>query len=1152
MLKVGLFHTPTADYSIFEIDEKGFYRIDFMQAGGQFQTTPSLCAYSHVHRRKTYTYGDSTIYDEYLRVKETVERAPMPNNVTDETDFSDGVYKRKTHFENVKMQYLREATFQNGILWSIFLQMPGYVVTTEVSQFDYGVKLEPANFADYTAVGLSDSSVEEKSGNIYYSIDVLRRRYDIAHLDTMDFCVATDLQTARKRLSQFKNDKSPIKGFDTETTGLDVCMFGKDHMVGIILGHNERTATYFPFRHTGDFNLPMSFLDELMEVAIAQEDILVGHNTKFDRQVMLKEGYDLRVRWDTLQLDIVRNPVIGKGIHGLKQLMFNLNHRVYLELENIFVDARQIDFSVLPPELIGPYACPDGTSVITLFRWEMEQISKHLRKLVDLECKLVNVKADQEYYGIRVDVKKYERQYRNCNYILDMLLKAFRTLTREDGNINSADVLRNLLYNKMRCDVLLRTKTGLPSTAAQAIKKLGAIKAKEEHESPGDLIDLYGNVIIKGKDLAVAKFPALLILSKYREYQKLVTAFYARFERTMKTGRVFFWVNQNGAATGRQSSPMHQLPPSLKEVILSDAEDRDFWGPDYSQVELRMIAYLAGEDKLIELASNPANDVHRIIGSLITGKEMWAITPEERTVGKRRNFGVIYLISAMGLAQQLYGPGYTKEQVEFCQQQLDDFYKRFKRIDRFIKHNAALVEKQGYMETAWFKRVRPFPEVFDPNLEPRRRASIKRMANNIPVQGTAADLMKLAETLMYEYIREKGWYKIMPDGFPMVRIMLSIHDEIIISVHNSIPMEEVAEMITKCMEIPVEGAPPFFVQPARMPNWGEHNNDSLPMPIGFRDDIIKAYHETGKSQFLVSHFRLSVPDDIVAEISASSIGEIEKLVDKYVDKVYLDFAKGDYVTECSIDHKKEALRTYIESGFTDYVIDNYVELINNYRDGLLHDYMEGLIQQYGTDYKIVGEHVRDGVLTHDLLAKYKKDMKGMGLTHEESITEATRRYIDDLLNGAHDKAAKFVYVSKSKDVNLKGNEMFTDGLDTLVNLDANGDVIYDGPESEDDLDIDLMSEQEAEEFEAFVSQDPTYVWELNDVISFDVQALKNEEIDRVLSYIYEHRAEKGFYKTYLIYNGKLIDTKIKVEEFDVDEANKLLVQLNKKHEEVFT
>lgn len=1147
MLKIGLFLTPKETYAVYEVVEKGFTRIDFVADNGRFQVDVDKVRYSQVHKRKTYTYGDHSIYDDYLRVKETLERANMPNAIRDTTELRDGIYVRTQHAENTKLGYVRDCVLHNGILWESTLQMPGYAITSEINQYEYGVKLDPQNFSMYESKGLTSATVDSSNSSVFYTIEQLRRRYDIEHLYQKDFACATNLFIARARLDAFKRNPYPIKGFDTETTGLDVTIYGEDKLVGIILGHDKDTATYFPFRHTGDFNLPMSFLPELMEVVIAQQGRLVAHNKKFDRQVMLKEGYDVRIKWDTLQIDIVRNPVVGRGVHGLKPLMYEVNGKTYLELNNIYVDPRTIDFSVLPVELLTPYACPDGTNVIELFEWELKRVPKYLWKLVELECDLADLKADQEYYGTRVDTRMYERQYKNCNYILELLVKAFRILTKEDGNINSPDVLRDLLYNKMRCDVLLRTKTGLPSTASQAVKKLGALKAKVPGQNPGDLVDLYGDVIIKGEDLAKSKYPALLILSKYREYQKLVTAFYARFERTMKTGRVFFWVNQNGAATGRQSSPMHQLPPQLKKVILSDADDRDFWGPDYSQVELRMIAYLAGETSLIELASDPTNDIHRVIGSLITGKEMWAITPEERSVGKRRNFGVIYLISARGLAGQLYGPGYTEEQVEFCQQQLNDFYKRFKRIDRFIKQNAQKVEKQGYMETAWFKRVRLFNEVFDPNLEPRKRASIKRMANNIPVQGTAADLMKLAEVLMYNYIREKGWNKLV-DGFPMVRIMLSIHDEIIISAHESIPVEEIAEMITKCMEIPVEDAPPFFAQPARMPNWGEHNNDSLPMPIPFRDNIIKQYHETGVSQFKRSYFKLIVPDSVAQEISNSDIGKVQDLVNKYIDTCELVYDYGDYVRECTLDHKKDALRSYIESGFTKYTIDNYVDLINQYRDGTLHDYMTGLIAEYGTDYKVVGEHVRHPVLTHDLLAKYNKQLKGKGLDHVDAITEAARLYIEDMLNDAHETKS-FVYVPANENISLRGNEMFTTGLEALVNLDANGDVIYADDNDEDSLpDGYDMTDDEAQDFENFVSGDVNYVWELNDFITFDVQDFHEDDINKVLSYIFNHKDDKGFYKTYLIYEGKLVDTGIRVEKMDTEEANALLKDLQRDKE----
>ena len=254
----------------------------------------------------------------------------------------------------------------------------------------------------------------------------------------------------------------------------------------------------------------------------------------------------------------------------------------------------------------------------------------------------------------------------NCDYTMNMLLQAFRAITGVDGNINSTEVLSNLIFGKMSCPVLVRTKTGKPSTGAASIKKLASIKLEGERKNciEGDLCDLNGRPVVKAKDLNNAKYPALVILEKYRVYNKLRTAFYSRFERTKRSGRVFFWVNQNGATSGRQSSPMHQLPPELKDIILSDSPEHDMWDPDYSQIELRMIAFLAGEKELIELCKDPENDIHRAIGSLISNKEMWQISSEERKVGKRRNFGVVYMISAYGLAAQIAGAGYSKKDVE--------------------------------------------------------------------------------------------------------------------------------------------------------------------------------------------------------------------------------------------------------------------------------------------------------------------------------------------------------------------------------------------------------------------------------------------------------------------------------------------------------
>lgn len=1140
MLKSGIFVTPTTTYTIYEIEERGFYRIDFCKENTPFQVKPEDVLYSQVKRKQTKFKGDSRIYSDYLRVKEQVESANL--ETTKDTEWVDGVYTTIVSGENKKLGYSQEVHMENNVITSFIIVNGAYSLGSTVIDPTYGVALEPMDYQLYQSLDISKDTITTDNDTLFYSLDVLKRRYDLRHIEEKDYVVATDVETARRRLKEFMEDPYPLRGFDTETTGTDVDMFGEDHMVGIILADNPNKATYFPFRHTDpNINLPMEFLEEVAKCIIAKQDISVAHNKKFDRKVMLKEGYDIHIKWDTMLISNILNPTIAKGIHGLKYLIGELLGKRFLELDDIFVNSKDIDFSLLPVDIIKYYACPDATNVLILIEDQFNKLPKYQYKLACLECDLAEVKADMEYYGIRVDTKKFEKQYRNCNYILDVLIKAFRTLTHEDGNINSSAVLTDLIYNKMHCPVLLRTKNGQASTSAAAINKLAKVQAKVPNNITTDLIDLNGKVIIKAKDLANSAHPALVILSKYREYNKLKTAFYSRFERTMKTGRIFFWVNQMGAATGRQSSPMHQLPPELKEVILSDADDRDFWGPDFSQIELRMIAYLAKEKELIELATDPDNDIHRIIGSLISNKPMWAITPEERSTGKRRNFGVVYLISAMGLSQQIFGPGATPENVKFCQQQLDAFYHKFKRIDRYIKNNAALVQKRGYMETAWYHRVRKFDEIFDPDIEPSRKASILRMANNVPVQGTAADYLKLAEVQMYNYIHDKGWNE-LKDGFPRVRMMLSIHDEIIISADNSIPYEELIEMITKCMQTPVDGAPPFFVQPARMDNWEGHSDDACAMPIRYRDKVIEDYNRTGVSVFKQSYFKIVIDPSVKGAIDTSNESTNE-IIDKYLDKVTLQFDHGNYTQEFTKDDVRAAFKAYIESNFETYRIDNYIKLLNEYRDGQLTDYMSGLIKQYGMDYKAVGEHVRHPSLTHALLENYGKRIS-KDMDHVDRITEAARLYIEDLKNGGKIvESAPIVEEHKVAD-----KDRFIDNLEPLVNFDANGDVVYEDNSDELEDIYNGYYDPNPDDIIEFVNREKVYVWELGDNITIDCCDLQKPDIDRVLSYVFEHRQEDGFYSTYLLYQGKLVNTKMRVETLDVEELNAIVTEMSESPE----
>lgn len=1137
MLKQGLFVDKSGEeHLIYIVDEPQFFRLDITRVGANFHTDLDMIEFSLVRKRKTYIYGDRRLYSMY---NEIFDRAHEINvEGTKESHWEHGEYITVTTKQKEGIGFAQESKMINGIFNMETIVFPDENITIYVEKQVYGVKLDPVNFAEYTEIELMSKS-EVTFSTPYIPLKILKQRYDIAHIDDNDCCVADTLDLARERLKHWVELSSPVKGFDTETTGTDINMYGEDNLVGIILAEDEHTSTYFPFRHkegSGTDNLPMEFLTELMKEVINQQDRLVAHNKKFDRETMMFEGYDLRIHWCSLLLSMILEPTFRVS-HGLKDLIYKMDGLVYLELSDIFVSSKQIDFSVLPKDIVKYYACPDGYNVIRVFNRLMKKLPIFQQLLFEKECQLADLIADQEYYGMRVDIPKYVDSYNNCNYVLDVLLKTFMNMTHVDGNINSNEVLRDLLYNKMRCKVVLRTNTGRASTSSAVIRKLASMSSDKPRDDIPDLLDMHGNVVISGSKLGKSKYPALMILDKYKEYNKRKTAFYARFERTMKTGRIFFWVNQYGAESGRQSSPMHQLPPELKAVMLSDLPNRKFWGPDYSQIEIRMIAFLAGETDLINLCEDPDNDIHRAIGSLINDCEMWEITNEMRQQDKRRNFGAIYLISGYGLAKQMFGPGYTKEQAEWCSQKLDELFKRFKRINRYVKQNRERVLSKGYMMTTGYNRIRYFNEIFDPDISKKLKASLIRQANNMPVQGTAADLMKISLVNMYYYIREKGWYE-KEQGIPLVRPMLSIHDEILISSHESIPYEEIIEMIKVCMEVPIEGAPPFFVQPAMMDNWEGHSDDSLAIPIRYRDELIDNYHSTGKTVFKKSQYKLIIGESVKEELMKRKNEPLHVLLKEFDNKVSWEYIKGDYGTEITDEGRKHGLQSYIESEMTCVWDENYKRLLAEYRNNVLSNYMDGLIAEYGTDYKVVSMHVRHPSLTHELLARFKEELKAvkhLDLSHVEQIEYATKCYIEGI---------KSEEVEEETIKTIADKDAFIDSTANLVNFDSNGNVIYDDPDDAEDE--AHAADDDDENYIDYITAGKTYhVWELADIITVDVDSLNKEAINKVIAHIWQYKDDNGFYKVYLLYGNKLLDTNFRVENIDIEEVSNFIEEVRK-------
>lgn len=1132
MLESGSFITPSGEeYQVYKLSTKNVERLDICQKGAEFQIEDDKVVYSRVKKRALYIYGNRDVYDAYMDFLSKCQSIHAKSSRESKWDANTRSFVTIDTAADESQQFYSMVTRENGNVSSTTYHYGSGAIVMSVVSRGYEDTLDPMNFNEYEKIEI-DGSVAVKESVPFHSLSVLRARYDLSHIDKTDSVVADDVETATRRLKEWMESGEEIMAVDTETTGTDIDMDGEDKLVGIVLGESETKSTYFPFRHEAFPNLPWTFVHQIMAAIKQNEYRCTGHNIKFERKIFMKEGgWDIRLAYDTFPLSYMINPVNHRGVHTLKNLVYEATGNKYLELTEIFTSENNVRFQVLPKEIVRLYACPDGYNSIVVFKYLRNKLPKEEWALYLKECELTTVKADNEYYGLRVDVDKYLRNAENCDYVIDILLKTFRALTHIDGNINSPAVLSDLIYNRMHCPVLQRTKTGKVSTSGATIRKLANTKAEKKGTLTSDIVDKFGHVVLKADALNSSKYPALLVLDKYREYNKRKTAFYNRFNRTMKTGRIYFWVNQNGAASGRQSSPMHQLPPELKDVIIADTDNHRFVDSDYSQIELRMIAFLAGEKDLIELCSDSDNDIHRVIGSLISGVPMWKIDAATRKKGKCRNFGVVYCISEYGLAGQMFGPGYGPEQVAECKQLIADFFNRFKRINRYIKDNCDFVRKNGYIRT-YFNRYRYFPEILDPDTTSKRKAALLRQANNTPVQGTAADLLKIAECNILRYIDNKGWNKIV-DGFPLVRMALSIHDETIIMAHRSIPHEEIIEMIRTCMELDLKGAPPFFVCPAFCDTWEGHNDDSLAIPIKLRDKLIDDYHRTGKSVFYSKMHTLDIPQEIKKYVNSARYTEtIGEIYEKVKDKITCD---DDSIKEAAIKH-------YIKTNQIRYEETNYLDVLDKYRDDVLNDYMHGLINEFGTDYKVVAEHVRHPSLTHELIDRYKKSIP-KGTSHEDSIVLATKMYIEGIqeVDDSDDKKVYDTAMSEEDEKNL-----FKE-VEALSTFDENGDIVYED-ESEITEDEDTYSTWDDEDFiNAVASGECIYCWRFADAIVADVDGLIPEQIDALLQECYANKDDDGFYRFLLYYQGKLVDSTFRVEDLPIEHINNEIQEMVKQY-----
>lgn len=966
-----------------------------------------------------------------------------------------------------------------------------YVVTE--ANPNVGANIVPITLNLYRTYDVvEDSMVNVFDNNAeYYSLEYLKAKYPLDHIENNDFVVVDSYDVAIERLNRWITSKNKLKAIDLETTGTEIYMYGKDCITGIVLSYDEHESTYYPFRQEKcSYNLPISFMQKIIDAVNNQPDdvLILAHNGKFEKQGVRKEypayikysdyacnfpgfelteqpvNVDLRIDRDTYILSVLVYPRMVKDLHTLKARTFEVEGLFYLELQHIF--KKEVRFNVLPPEIIKYYACPDAPNTIKVYKALIAKLPKDELNLYEtIESPLVDVKACNEFFGMRIDKLRLAKLLDNEQYKLDYLKDIFCKIHKTVRNFNSPVVLGDIVYNKLRCPVTIRTKTGAPSTSRAAIKYIvnkGTLRNYDKDSIPPDIVDLQGKVVVKGESLKSNKYPGLVIYQAYKLAQKELGAL-TRIEKKTIIDRVTFGINQVGAQSGRQTSDAHQYSDAMKSLVLADSADHYLWSADFKQIELRILAYLAGQKDLIEMECDPDNDIHRATLALLKGKEMWEITADERSEGKRTNFGTVYGMTKYGMAQQSAGPAYTKEDLYKADKSITDFYNGFAYIKRFTKANEDFIRKNGFIKTA-MGRYRYAPEILEPTITEKAAAKIIKQLCNTPVQGFGADYLKYVENLLNRYIKERGWDELVDcDGvmLPKVRLMLPIHDEVLVSSHKSIPIVEIVTMFKQCMELKIQDAPPFFSGPAMVDNWAAGKEDKYEIPIRFRDDVVNAW--LARKEILLHS------DTYNLELSVDEVKSLQKKLTN-LRKQFLtekDFKERklcvseDTLNLCKNSLSNDVLRELVEHAISpreskltweekcklaisrclDESFNPYLEDLNAYRTERLSTYMNELIIKWKTPEE-VAQHVRHPDLTHVLISAFITKDETKMWSHVECILEAVKRYMNK---------SSISITSLQEEDDSKSLKDYSE-LEEYIEVDSNGQaIIPEDLEVEDDI-----------------------------------------------------------------------------------------------------
>ena len=579
--------------------------------------------------------------------------------------------------------------------------------------------------------------------------------------------------------------EAELFAFDTETTSLN---YMQAEIVGLSFAVQPGEAAYLPLAH--DYEGAPAQLDRsdvLTRLKPLLEDPArpkVGQHLKYDMNVLANYGITLRgIRYDTMLESYVLDSTATR--HDMDSLALKYLGRRTTHYEEVAgKGAKQIGFNQVPVEQAGPYAAEDAEITLCLHQtlWPRLCEQPPLQALFEeVEIPLVPVLSAMERNGVLVDVELLQQQSRELAAKIAEIEHEAHQMAGEVFNLGSPKQIQNILYNRLELPVKAKTPKGQPSTAESVLQELAL------------------------------EYPLPQLILEYRGMSKLKSTYTDKLPELIdpRTGRIHTSYHQAVAATGRLSSS----DPNLQNIPVRTAEGRRIRqafiaapgnriiSADYSQIELRIMAHLSGDLRLLE-AFAAGEDIHRATAAEVFGVPPEQVTDDQRRSAKAINFGLIYGMSAFGLAKQL---GIERGA---AQAYVDRYFERYPGVKRFMDDTRKQAKQQGYVETVFGRRLY-LPEINAANAQ--RRQYAERTAINAPMQGSAADIIKRAMIDIHHWLQESDLE---------ARMIMQVHDELVFEVRQA-DVAALGEQLRQRMAAAAGLKVPLTVDVGVGDNWDE-------------------------------------------------------------------------------------------------------------------------------------------------------------------------------------------------------------------------------------------------------------------------------------------------------------------------------------------